>query len=495
MNIKNFFKAVILIAGIINYLPIYASVTEAYDCSFPITDGQQSVRKFSLTLEVYKCLKHNNHQDMVVVNSEEQIVPFTVSAPSRELNVKKYTSDMAFYHEPSAATFKTGDQIKRIASMTGIPSGEETDAQWQHKNKYYSSLLLKQKETEAVLKSITIKKRHSNKPVSAIVIIESSDDLQHWTTVLNPLSIMYLPADGSDLQSNVLQIASGSIQKYLRLAILSNVKDFSKEITAVTGDYELSSYDKVPMIWSRVESLQPLDDEGAWTASLPDLRPISKLRFTPTDNIALYQGSIYIKRYINPTAPTTEKQNKNNARKKIGKLISKATHSPLKRSASNVNQWVYLSDFTQYELKASNDIIKSSDIQIRTTQSKDWKFVFSEPDNPLQSQLPVIHMGWKPPQVTYIAQGNGPFYLLAGNTVVPKGLSSPSRAIPLNEDIELVKLSAPKPPVNLAPISADDDNSPSYNLTKALLWLTLAMGVLLMAIMAYQLSKSITRDR
>ncbi len=495
MDIRPLLKSVILFVGIIISSVTHAAETNGYDCTFQIAEGQQSVRRLDLTLDVYQCLKHSGHRDMIVVNSERQIVPFMINVPTRKLDVKTYKKGIVFYQEPDATTYKTGDQIRRIAGLTGVRSGRETDTQWQHKNTFYSSLILEQKATKDLLKSITINKRNSDEPVSAVVIIESSDDLQHWTTLLSPLSILYLPADGGSLQSNVLKIASSTTRKYLRLAILSNVKDFSSEITAITGEYESSSYNVTPILWSRVDLLQPLEEKGAWTMSLSDLRPVSAIRFTPSDNIVLYQGRIYTKRHINPVDLTAGKQARKDARKKIKTLIKNTVHDPHKLRSSKVNPWVYLSRFTQYEIKTGNDIVKSSDIQMRTTQSKDWKFIFNEPSITVSSQLPVIHVGWKPSQITFIAQGTGPFYLLAGNTIAPKGIKNPGWVVSLNKDVELVGLHSSVSPVHSASsTTGGDSESTPYKLNEILLWAMLTIGVLLMALMAYRLSKTMKND-
>ncbi len=494
MSIKYLLMSTVLIASIIITAPSHATDANGYDCRFPIAEGQQSIRRFNLTLEVYQCLKHSGHRDLIVVNSKRQIVPFRINVPTRKRDVRTYTKDIVFYKEPAAASYKTGDQIRRIAGLTGVRSGGETDTQWQHKNTFYSSLILEQKVSKDLLNSITINKRKSDEPVSAIVIIESSDDLQHWTTLLSPHSILYLPAEGGGLQSNVLKIASSNAKKYLRLAILSNLKDFSNEITAITGEYESSSYNVTPIVWSRVNSLLPLEEKGAWRMPISDLRPISAIRFTPADNIVLYQGGIYTKRHINPVGSNAEKQARNDARKKIKTLLKNTVRDQHKLRTSKGNPWIYLSNFTQYEINTGKDTLKSSDIQVRTTQSKDWKLIFSEPSIATPSQLPVIHVGWKPSQIDFIAQGIGPFYLLAGNAVAPKRVTDPVRIVSLNNEVEMVGLQSSVPSDYSAAATGESHESTSTKQIEVLLWLALIIGVMLMALMVYRLSKAMKTD-
>ena len=483
-------KVLILTAGIIYVSSNKADERVDFECSFPITAGRQSVQTFTLTEDVYKCLKYSGHKDMVVVNSEQQTVPFRVSVPAQKREVSTHTKDITFYQEPAAASYKTGDQIRRVADLTGVVSGNESDTQWQDKNTFYSSLILEQQKSDDVLKSITIHKKVGATPVSATVIIESSDDLQRWTTLHNPMHILYLPGTNNNLQSNVLKITTSRAAKYLRLATLSNIENFTAEITSITGEYEASIYRTAPLLWSSVGALHPIDEAGAWLMPLGDLRPVSHIRFSLAENIVFYQGAIYTQPHMNPDVQENQRQARRDAKRKIKSLIKNTVHDPHVPRSSAENPWRYVTRFTQYEIYTGTDSIASSDIRITPIQSKNWKFVFQQPRIMAATQLPKIEIGWRPSQVTFIAQGAGPFQLLAGNSEVPKKQAFPSQLLSLNQDIEIVELLSPSS-------SSDVESTPTsglaeptlFNRNKILLWLILLIGVVLMATMAYQLSK------
>jgi len=479
---------------------IYTSTNKAddlanFECSFAISDGLQSVRAFNLTEDVYKCLNYSGYKDLVVVNSEQQVVPFRLTAPTRKLDVKTHSKDIAFYQEPAASSYKTGDQIRRIAGLTGVVSGNESDTQWLDKNTYYSSLILEQEKSNDVLKSITINKNAGDIPVSATVIIESSNDLQHWTTLLSPLNILYLPGMNNDLQSNVLKISTSKSAKYLRLATLSNIKNFTAEIASITGEYETSTARTIPLQWSNVGGLQPLEESGAWLMPLTDLRPVTHIRFTLAENVVFYQGAIYSKSHINPDSQTNEKQSRRDAKRKIKSLIKNTVRDPHVPRSSPANPWRYITGFTQYKIITGTDSITSSDIQISPVQSKNWKFIFQQPQITDTSQLPEIELGWRPSQVTFITQGAGPYRLLAGNLEVPKKQNFPGQLLSLNEDVEFVELLTPglRGDIELSP-AGKLDTPEIFNLNKILLWLVLLAGVVLMATMAYQLSKKMKAE-
>lgn len=472
-----------------------AEVAAEFSCSFPVTEGQQSIRTFTLTEDVYKCLKFNDHNDLVVVNAERQTVPFIIDTRTSKRNISINKKDFSFYREPDASSYKTGDQIRRIASLTGISSGNETDAQWFAKNTFYSSIIMEQKESNDLLKKITINIKPSELPVSATVIIESSDDLQHWVTLRSPYNVLYLPGVDKKLRNNVLAITTVGQAKYLRLATLSNIEDFTARITRIEGEYERSSYKPAPLKWFSVGPLQMFEEENIWKIFLPDRRPITHIRFMPANNIVYYQGEIYSKPHLNPDLEMKAAQLRRNAHKKIKTLIKNTVHDPHVPRTSPVNSWNYLTRFSQYRIEVDADTLTSAEIRISPTQSNQWKFHFRQPQNITESQLPLVELGWIPSQITFVAQGAGPFMLLAGSSTIPKRQAFPEQFTSLNKEAENVELFKMGSMTNEELLSDKKTvTASSYKLNEALLWVVLLLGVALMVLMAYQLSKKIKSD-
>lgn len=489
-NIKKFSIAGFCICMLIAS-NVSSSEVDGYQCVFRITDGQQSVRQFDLNLDVYRCMQHSGHKDLAVVNADNQMVPFSLSTQSQAVDLQHYDRELNFYQEPDATSYKTGKQIKRIANLTGVVSGNESDTQWLDKNTYYSSLILEQEKNDDQLKSITIKSNETNVPISVTVIIEASNDLQNWTTLLAPHNLYYLPGVNNGLQSNVLKLNASIYAKYLRLATLSNVDNFTHTIGSISGEYEKTSYIPAPLEWSVMTGMQSLAKEGEWSMALDDLRPISRIRFTPAENIVYYQGAIYTKYHINPVTQSEQKYIRDDAKKKIKTLIKNTVHDPHVPVSSDANPWRHATRFTQYRIKTDNGSTASPEIRITPIQSRNWKFTFDQPLVTSPSQLPEIEFGWQPQQVKFIAQGAGPFYLMAGSTDVPSRPSLPGQLLSLSDSIEPVEIHA-----SALPVEVEDEKplSTAFDIKKILLWLTLLVGVSLMAAMAYQLAIKMKSD-
>lgn len=462
----------------------------AFDCTFQITEGHQSVRTFTLTEDVYQCMKFSGHRDLLVVNKEQQIVPFRLLSPTRELDVTTVSREFTFYREPDASAYKTGDQIRRIAGLTGIASGNETDTQWQEKNTYYSSLILQRQETDANLKRITINIKPSDVPVNATVVLESSDDLQHWTMLRSPYNLLFLQGENAELRGNVLDITQSKRSKYLRLASMSNIENFVDKIASITGEYTTSSYKPVPVSWFSVGSLQALEEKNAWHIPLKDLRSVSKMRFTLADNIVFYQGKIFYERYTNPDKTKSMERARGLAKNKIKSLIKNTIHDPHVLRSTPTDPWHMVTNFTQYKMSTGSDTLTSPDVSFYPVQSKSWKIRFKQPQKITQSQLPKIELGWIPPKIVFVAQGRGPFTLLVGSENIPSKPNLPQRLLSVNQEVEEVALLNTRSPRTVtAPSKSTGTESDTGKMKQVILWVILVLGVIVMVGMAYQLAK------
>ncbi|MBL1431997.1 MAG: hypothetical protein COC09_09420 [Gammaproteobacteria bacterium] len=483
------FKQLVLYAGLLWVTHIHAIDVNDFECGFSITEGEQSIRQFTLTEEIYPCLKQRQHTDLAVINNEGQVVPFRLTVPVQVVDRIPYKQSMAFYQEPVISAYKTGDQIRRIAQLTGVTSGSESDKQWQEKHVFYSSLILEKRDNHDRLKSITINSRNGDQPSSTTVVIEASDDLQHWTTLLRPNQLFFLPGSQADLHNNTFNFTVSKASKYLRLAALSNIEDFSQNIVSITGTYERVKNTPPPLQWFTVSQLEPLEKSGEWLLALPDLLPISRIRFTPASNIVFYQGSVYAQPYINSVAEADIKNIRKGGKEKIKELI-KGAH---KSRSTPEHSWRYLSSFTQYLLQTDTGYTASPEITVTTMQSKRWKFIFEQPQMLQADQLPKIEFGWQPPQITFIAQGSAPFRLVAGSAVAIKRIPFPNHLV-FDKSIEAVEILAKITTDKKS--SADEEIMPvkTYNWHTLLLWLVLIIGVTIMAVMAYQLAKKMGSD-
>lgn len=465
-----------------------------YDCSFALSDGSQSIRSVTLTEKVYGCIKFSSYADLAVVNAAKQLVPFTINSPSVSVDRKNYHRDIAFFQEPEESSYRTGDQIRRIAALTGVVSHESNGQQWQNTNVHYSAVILQQPpqgsdQYDDQLQALTLSIDSGDRPIRATVLVELSDDLQNWRTLSKPHDLYFLPGKVKELNSNSLIINRyvDRNAKYFRLATLSNVQNFTDRLRNISGSYLRTEKTSQAMQWLTVAPYKVEGEEGVWQFDLSGLAPISALRFSNADNIVFYQGQVSSQIHSNPSKADDGKRK--SGRKKLKAVIKNAVKGR-SRHDKFVPNWRSVTNFNRYRLMLENGSVESPDIAVSNIKSRTWRIKFNVPANLSTMQLPKIELGWKASQINFIAQGKGPFVLLAGSDKKTKKVAFPSSLQGLSTSAEKVELLGALQPTELntsPPIKADE--AAKTNWGEILLWVILLFGVGLMLYMAYHLTR------
>jgi hypothetical protein len=467
---------------------------EAFQCRFPITEGQQSVQLFTLSREVYQCMLRTRHADLSVVNLNGEPVPYRLISQESATDIKRYRRDLPVYPEPAAAPYRTGEQIKRLAQLSGEVSGTEAGAPWVLQNSFYSSLILQQdvnEENKDVLKSITINTAALDVPVNTMLIVEESADLQHWKTLFGPHVLYILPGGQGTLHNNTLDLGAAGGARYLRIAMLSSIENFAAKITGISGEYEHSRQIPVELQWLQAESPEPTDNANEWVASLPGLYPVSRVRFTPAENMVYYKGSLSV--WVPPTL-SADGQNPQ-GRKKVKRLAREILKGGenLRSVPDEQGSWRRMTHFMYYRMLTGDGSMNSPDIRMDPGQGRRWKFAFDQKPVVAREQLPRIEFGWQPLQVMFIAQGPGPFSLLAGSEQAVSPVEFPANLIDVDTVPQAVELRSMAP---AATGEAALTPKPQwvFNWRTLVLWSILLLGLAGMALMAYRLSRSMNQS-
>lgn len=483
--------------------------TVNYDCAFALAEGAQSIRSVTLTEEVHRCFQFDNYADLAVVNAAHKLVPFSLSAPAVNVNRQRYTKDIEFYQEPDASSYRTGDQIRRIAALTGVVSSRISDKQWQESNIHYSSIILEQPKRDSdqsgdKLLSIALEVSATRTPIRATVLVEVSNDLQNWKILSKPHNFYYLPGKSKDLSSNGLSLSNLELSRYLnrdakyfRLATLSNVEGFTTLISNINGTYEHTNRTTPVMQWLTVEPYKLEGEKDVWQFDLPSLIPVSALKLSNADNIVYYQGVVSSERHTNPNVGNAD--TRKSGKRKLKDAIKNAAKGKSKRTKTP-QQWRTVTRFNRYKLLLKDSSVESPDLSFSSKRSHSWRIKFQVPADLSKDQLPKLELGWTPPKLTFVAQGAGPFRLLAGRDHATQKVGFPAQLRSLESSSEKVSLLGPTRKVS----SEEDEtlqNSPrqepvsnSINWGKLALWSILLLGVSLMLYMAYKLMSTMKKE-
>ena len=467
-----------------------------FECTFPVSEGSQPVRLFTLSAESYACFKQTNHRDLTLVNGLNQKVPFWLIHPVTRTNQTNFQKALSIYQEPVPSSYKTKDQIRRFTMLTGINPQSDSYQDWRNSNTYFSSIILKNDGDNDKLTSIDVMLKDSRDyPVKATVILEFSDDLQNWTVSSNPQTLYFLRGENDNINKNKLNTGFHGDMKFIRLATLSNKVDFAELINGVSGNYSRKSKTSPKIQWVRPSDIRPLENSQAWQYSIPDLVPVSQIRLAPASNIVFYSGSILMQPHTNPVLNVSQNSIRDNQKKKLKKVIKQALKGESRSDNSTSPRWYSVSRFKQFHLQTASGTSTVAPLPFTPKQGRVWQLNFDQPTEIYPDQLPQVEMGWTPSQISFIAQGPEPFQLLVGSDEPAMRNNSNSLLPTSDTDAELVVL-MPEIDKGLSNTSTPVVSEPqkSVNWLKILLWAVLLAGVLLMAFMAFQLSKKMREE-
>jgi len=496
---NKFYKTKLVVIFVSSFFSLSAQSVDLndYDCAFELADGVQSIRSLKLNEQVYRCFKFDDYSDLAIVNADQQLVPFTFNTFSKSVEKTEYQRSITFFKEPEESSYRTGEQIRRIAALTGVVSHNVNDQQWQNTNVHYSSFILQQAEQKSAqykdkLLSLELGVTKSETPIRATVVVEVSDDLQSWRTQSKPHNLYFLYGKSQSLNNNSLSLNRNFVTKakYFRLAVLSNVKDFADRLESISGLYEHTQRPSQQIQWQIVTPLEA--EQGEWQFELDSLAPVTSLRMSNADSIVYYQGRLLAQRTTKPNVVNDDQANS-------GKKKLKAVIKNVAKGGSRFNQkgaqWRHVTNFNQYKLVLENGSLESSDFNFSKVKSRLWKVEFNQPENLSLTQLPKIELGWQASELHFIAQGRGPFVLLAGRDSATKKLAFPSNLQRLNGSIEEVALlGAIERNEQIADKEIQKAQPSSLNWGKIILWMILLLGVSLMLYMAYRLMQKMNSE-
>jgi hypothetical protein len=477
-----------------------------FECRFSLSDGEASLRVFTLSAEVYACMKQSGFRDVKLVNSLNQPVPFTRFSQDVE-SKEQIEKTLPFYQEPELTAFKTKDQIRRLSTLAGVSAQRDSSREWNIKNTFYSAILVDVSEDD-VLRGLRINMDVNAPAIAATVVVERSNDLTTWTTVASPKKIVFVDNGVEKLRDGRIVVHRNVRGKYLRIAVLSNLKNVTKNISSVTTKYESIKTAASTLQWQRA-MLQLVDEKNpVWVAALPSYLPVSSMRMSPAKDIVYYQGRLFADTRLSMSS--TKQSLRREGKKKLKRVV-KQVFQP--RADDNgllkgVPQWHHVSQFSPHFSQEHTAAPEATIISFPREDSRHWLMMFDQPASLNENQLPIIDFGWQADKLVFLAQGEPPFTLLVGrenksdinNRVdavafpfdVLRPTSQNERVQP--ERVDITRISTPSTIDSAKAMKTQVDAEKIPWLT-ILLWLVLLAGISVMGFMAYQLAKKMKQDQ
>ena len=451
LDIRLFAVALLLPAGVAQ-----ASAQTDYAYAFALdTKTPSEAYRVALTAEVYAAINRSaNLQDIVVVNSDGQPVPFG-PMPIEPPQARDFTGHTQMLPVPASHDGADGVRVERnsngdIVINQGGAKGQGKPTQW----------LIDASSSVSVV-NIELDAASITQDIQLHVEVDASDDLKNWSQRGDTESLTRVSGQGDD--SGVEQLSldvGGSPARYYRIRLIDGDVDWSAghaPNVTIHGSYMPDAADTLTSLsWQR--ALEDTKQSGTdFDYRLMAALPLQAAKLAlPSSNVAAH----------------------------VTLLAG--------QDDNGKTQWVPL---------GSADIVRVGKGAAEATlrwSSQPIQLLRVHVDTALAAP-PTLAVGWEPDQFMFMAEGHAPYRLLAGSYAARRGDYPMATSL---EKLRDVKTGDWLPPLaGLGPRS--DAGGPDallapklpYDWTRPVLWLVLILGALLIAGMAWSLLKQSRGDQ
>ncbi|MBN3856912.1 DUF3999 domain-containing protein [Paraburkholderia sp. Ac-20340] len=407
--------------------------------------GNAAYYTMTVPQSVYAASARGDLGDLRVLNGAGEPVAYTLDSAAQPLNVSRARRNVEWFALPGANVDASGGPLGVTIAADGSLHAR---AQAQNAGAAQHGELVDLGQDHANVDGLWIHLR--NDGYQGRVTVEQSDDLRAWEP-LGDTELLRLSRDGKLLVQERVDI-EGLRRRYLRLHWLDDAPEIGAiEIETSSRAAANPDSDATREQWRdmRVRAGQTggeylFDTDGAY--------PVDALRFGLPQRNTLANATIY------------------------------------SRSGSQ-QPWLAVESASLFRLEDKQGEKRNEPIKFAANTDRHWRVLVDTRSGGIGDGLPVIAVGWRAAQLTFLARGNPPFELAIGNrTLTPVAISRDELLPGGTQEIAPARLgeaqavSAPEP--GLADADQDHDARRRY-----VLWGALIAAVSVLALLALKLAR------
>lgn len=449
-----------LILHVVLLSPAYGadSVPQLSDFArmIPLTlSGSGALHKLPLPAEVYSGAQRADLGDLAVFNGAGEIVPFTLVLPSPAASILErrqlplFPLSIGARRQPGNLSMqvRTNEQ-GAIVNLTTSQGGATPAA--------VTTYIIDASSLERTVNGFDFELKPEGADYVGSVRVAISDDLQHWQE--HACGALATLASGTQQLSRSRIEFAAVKARYFRLTV--DPGEGVPRIAAVSA--RLVSALAPPERSTARYFMNPVKDQtGDYLVKTGGWMPVDRLRVVLSDDNSL-AGVTFFSR------------------------------------TDNGNPWIERGSSTFYRLRRDSSLVESASLEIAPTTDREWLLRIRQPGSAPGGRLPMLEVGWQPRELIFAARGEPPYRLAFG--------SSRSGENNLRDDTVAAGLAAweklqirPLPAMAGASVESGGKNAlrstiPATTWRKLLLWGALLSGVLLLARMAWKLSREMGLD-
>jgi len=434
---------VVLAGGASGIAPAAELHPDDFAYGMPIeTQGTGTAFRVSVPVEVFTKATHEDLRDLRVFNARGEVVPYQLrQTPPKEGTRPPGPSLPLFPLHADARASLNGVRVTIHSQGTAVDLQTAGAAPDPH---VITSYVIDTREIVQPLSGLQLHWADGAPEFSGTVRIESSDDLGSWRVVRSDAPVIHLFTNGSELIQSLLEFPS-TRARFWRLTWVGKTAPF--ELTSVTAQVALD---------------QPAAPQSTVTASGD--------RGTHKENELTFD--------LDAKLPVTQVN-----------LVLPESNSVLKiellSRARATDPWRPVAQGEFYRVSSGSSDHGNEAIRIPTDSDRFWLARQTQPAGRIGDVK--LQVTWAAMDLVFLAAGPGPFVLAYGNA------SAESSAVALEPLIKGVAVVPAETGPSYTLGSADRLRPPPATVPwrMAALWSALGLGVLVLAWMAYRLSKEL----
>ena len=421
-------------------------------------EGRGAIYALELPVEVYRSMARRDLGDLRVLNGANEVVPHALMhSPASE---KKPAAPLALTFFPlygPAGRPVEGLALRVERKADGTLSAVVAPGDRRAAGRRLLGYLIDASTANAALRELRFDWPAGAEGTSVSMRVEASDDLKSWRAIASgPLIV--LRQGELLLERRAIEFAP-TRAKYFRVAWRPADEEF--KLTSVAAALVDATAD-TPRSWLRVTGAAGAKP-GEFVFELPGSLPVDRLRVElPNENTVV---SVSLALQERPDGP------------------ERALRSAV-----------------IYRMDHRGEKLSSPDLEIASTAAPRWLMRIDRRGGGLGSGLPVMHAGWLPHRLVFVARGEPPFRLAFGNpdappTALPVRSLVPGYAADKSLPVLAAKLGAVQSRALTKPAAADVVRIYFEQMDRKKMWLwgTLVLAVLLIVGMALRLTRQMPR--
>ncbi len=422
----------------------------AYGIRLEVT-GNDALYESRLPLEVYRGVTRDNLQDICVFNGQKERVPFMVRRPTGEVAAANETITLPIFSVPGNPYRKpAGMSLQVRKDRTGSIIDVATDG------------------TAPARKVIAylVDAGKLGRPVSALeaelqplaegsvvkVTVESSNDLEHWTTLVSGATIVRLSYGNQSLERRSIEFEAVRA-KYFRLS--SPESGEMPQLKGVNARLAASTIE-APRQWVTITAAVKNGKPDEYRFDTAGHMPVDRIRINlPQDN-SLVKATFYSR-------------------------------------ADTGRPWIPRQSSLLYRLRIKGMDVTGPEIALYPTTDRHWLMRVEQGGGGLGKGMPQLQYGWVPEKLEFIARGYPPFTLAYGSSrtrpYIQRGEDVLKKFRELQQENAVAKTVTTGPQITLGGPAMLRRGITPQDWKTAILWTALGLGVALLTWMAIRLYK------